>query len=359
MNKIAKILLVLVSSLSISVSAIAGELTVTGSAKASYSIGGEGRDDNKGFGITNEIGLGATGELDNGFTWSYAIALDPSGVSGTAGSTAGTAVNDDQSLTLTTPYGTVGMFITAGGLSGEHGAGIGAVGTGDDLHSTMSPVYGSDISTYQNVQYHLPAGLLPFGIGAKIGYAPNLTNNDSYAADFKTPGRQDLEEFGDSATHYQVSAAPIAGLSLQADYFETSGGNTPGQKPTAGNISAKYTMGPVTVGYRKNFNDPADTSKDASITNYENDAYGVQFAVNDALSISYYVEKHEARTRAAIATGAAKAVKTSVESEVKYIQAAYNIGGATVGISNADASNSDYTTAQDESATMLTFAVAF
>ena len=352
MNKITKILLVLVSSLSISVSAIAGELSVTGSAKASYSIGGEGRDDNKGFGITNEIGLGATGELDNGYTWSYAIALDPS-------NTTGTANNDDQSLTLTSPYGTVGMFITAGGLSTEHGAGIGAVGTGDDLHSTMSPAYGSDISVYQNVQYHLPAGLLPFGIGAKIGYAPNLANNETYAADFKSNGQQDSEEYGDSATHYQVSAAPIAGLSLQADYFETSGGTTPGQKPTAGNISAKYTMGPVTVGYRKNYSDPALATKDTAVTNYENDAYGVQFAVNDALSISYYVENHEARTRAAIAVAAASAVKTSVESEVKYIQAAYNIGGATVGISNADASNSDYTTGQDESATMLTFAVAF
>ena len=355
MNKITKILLVLVSSLSISVSAIAGELTVTGSAKASYSIGGESQNANKGFGITNEIGLGATGELDNGYKWSYAIALDPSGTA----AEKGRANNDDQSLTLTTPYGTVGMFITAGGLSTEHGAGIGAVGTGDDLHSTMSPSYGSDISAYQNVQYHLPAGLLPFGIGAKIGYAPNMANGETFAADFKSNGQVDAEQYGDSATHYQVSAAPIAGLSLQADYFETSGGNTRGQKPTAGNISAKYTMGPVTVGYRKNFNDPALAAKNTLKTNYENDAYGLQFAVNDALSISYYVEKHEARTRAAIAATAASAVKTSVESEVKYIQAAYNIGGATIGISNADASNSDYTANVDESATMLTFAVAF
>jgi len=352
MNKITKILLVLVSSLSISVSAIAGELTVTGTAKASYTIGGAAKDANKGFGITNEIGLGATGELDNGMTWSYAIALDPS-------NTGGAVNNDDQSLTLSTPYGTVGMFITAGGLSGEHGAGIGAVGTGTDLHTTMTQVYGSDISDYQNVQYHLPAGLLPFGIGAKIGYAPNLTNSTSYAADFKSAGNQDLEQYGNSATHYQVSAAPIDGLTVSADYFETSGGWTKGQKPTAGNISAKYTMGPVSVGYRKNYSDAAIEAK-VGATNYEGNAMGVQFAVNDALSLSYYVEKLERRTRANIVLGATTAVKTTAESEIKYLQAAYNIGGATIGISNADASNSDYsTTANDESTTLVTFAVAF
>ena len=352
MNKITKILLVLVSSLSISVSAIAGELTVTGSAKANYSIGGTDKNANKGFGITNEIGLGATGELDNGFTWSYAIALDPQAA-------AGVAWNDDQSLAVTTPYGTVGVFITAGGLSGEHGAGIGAVGTGTDLHSTMAQKYGSDISDYQNVQYHLPAGLLPFGIGAKIGYAPNLAMTVDYAADFKSSGLQNSEEFGDSATHYQVSAAPIAGLTLQADYFETTGGNTKGQKPTAGNISAKYTMGPVSVGYRKNYSDAAITAK-VGVTNYEGNAMGVQFAVNDALSLSYYVEKLERRTRANIVDTATSAVKTTAESEIKYLQAAYNIGGATIGISNADASNSEYsTTANDESTTMVTFAVAF
>lgn len=351
MNKITKILLVLVSSLSISVSAIAGELTVTGSANANYSIGGADKNANKGFGIENDIGLGATGELDNGFTWSYAITLEPQSTL--------VVNNADQSITVGTPYGTVGMFITAGGLSGEHGAGIGAVGTGTDLHSTMTHVFGDDISNYQNVQYHLPAGLLPLGIGAKIGYAPNLSNGTALASDFKSSGTQATEEFGDSATHYQVSAAPIDGLKLQADYFETSGGNTPGQKPTAGNISAKYTMGPVSVGYRKNYSDKGLTAK-VGATNYEGNAMGVQFAVNDALSLSYYVEKLEARTRANIVATARSAVKTTAESEIKYLQAAYNIGGATIGISNADASNSDYsTTANDESTTMVTFAVAF
>ena len=62
-------------------------------------------------------------------------------------------------------------------------------------------------------------------------------------------------------------------------------------------------MGPVSVGYRKNYSDAALTDK-RGVTNYEGNAMGVQFAVNDALSLSYYVEKLESRTRANIVDAA-------------------------------------------------------
>ena len=352
MNKLTKILLVVLSTLSISLNAIAGELTVTGTAKASYAIGGADQNANKGLGITNEIGLSASGELDNGYTWSYAIALDPS-------NTSGTVNNDDQALSIVTPYGTVGAFITTGGLSTELGWGAGAVGIGSDYASTMTSVFGNDISDYQNVQYHLPAGLLPLGIVAKVGHAPNLANNETYAADYKTVGNQNSEELGQDATHYQISAAPVAGLTVIADYFETSGARTKGQAPTSGNISAKYTTGPVSIGYRKGYSDVGITAKSTAVTNYDNDAYGIQFAVNDQLSLSYAVEKNTARTRATIVPGATSAVKTSVESELTFIQAAYNIGGATVGIARIEGDDSDYTANKDEAMTLLSIAMAF
>lgn len=352
MNKLTKILLVVLSTLSIAINAIAGELTVTGTAKASYAIGGSDQNAGKALGIANEVGLGATGELDNGMTWSYAIALDTS-------ATDNVVDQDDQSLTLTTPYGTIGAFITAGGLSTEHSWGIGAIKTGSDLVSPMTSGFGSDVSTYSNFQYHSPAGLLPFGIVAKVGYAPNIANNETYAADWLALGNQNSEELGQSASHYQVSAAPVAGLTVTADYFETSGARTKGQAPTSGNISAKYTTGPVSIGYRKGYSDVGITAKSTAVTNYDNDAYGIQFAVNDQLSVSYSVEKTTARTRAAIVNAAAGAVKTEKESTLTHIQAAYNIGGATVGIARVEGDDSDYTTSKDESITLLTLAMAF
>ena len=352
MNKMTKILVVLISVFSLSTSAFAGALSVTGTAKASYNIGGADQNAGKGLGISNEIGLGASGELDNGWTWNYAIALDPA-------ATTGTANNDDQSLTLTTSYGTVGAFITTGGLSTETGWGIGANGVGNDFASVMTAVYGNDISDYHNVQYHTPAGLLPFGATIKVGYAPNMANTTTTAADFKSDGSVNTQELGSSAVHYQVSASPISGLSVGADYFETNDGYTTGQKPTAGNAYAKYTSGPVTVGYRTGFNDVGITAKSAAITNYENVAYGLQVALNDQISVSYSTEKNKKRTRAAIVNSATSAVKTDLESTTNHIQLAYNIGGATVGITNVDASDSDFTAGKNETKTLLTIAMAF
>jgi len=349
MKNITKLVLVLFASSLLSLNAFAGELTVTGTAKASYSMGGADKNASKGIGITNEIGLGATGEWDNGYTWNYAIALDPNA--------GGTIDNDDQTLTLTTPYGTFGAFVSTGGLSTELSYGIGANGIGHDFSSPMTFNYGEDVSSYSNVQYHTPAGLLPFGIAAKVGYVPNLSNSAD-SQDFKAEGTQETTLLGTDASHFQITAAPIDGLTVGGDYFQTDGGSYK-QTPTAGNVFAKYTMGPVTVGIHRGQYDVGLTTKASAVTKYENSSMGVQFAVNEQLSISYQVEKSEAFTYNAIADGASSATKTGVESELKSIQAAYNVGGATVGVTRTEVSKSDYSDPNDEAITLLTLAMAF
>ena len=70
MNKLTKLLFSVISSVAIATSAFAGELTVTGSAKATYTIlsnsGTTGTHGlGKGIGIANEFSLTASGELDN------------------------------------------------------------------------------------------------------------------------------------------------------------------------------------------------------------------------------------------------------------------------------------------------------
>ena len=71
MKNILKTIAVLVSASLISVAAKAGELTVTGSAKASYAMGGGFDNTGKNLGISNELNFTASGEMDNGFTWPY------------------------------------------------------------------------------------------------------------------------------------------------------------------------------------------------------------------------------------------------------------------------------------------------
>ena len=89
MKNIIKTLIVMLSSISLFASANAGELSVSGTAKATYNIE-SGSDNGKGLGITNELNFTASGETDAGYTWSYSMELDP-------GATAGTAT-DDESL---------------------------------------------------------------------------------------------------------------------------------------------------------------------------------------------------------------------------------------------------------------------
>ena len=67
----------------------------------------------------------------------------------------------------------------------------------------------------------------------------------------------------------------------------------------------------------------------------------LEFAVNDAMSVSYSQEKYK-RIDKTMAATATTHTESSVEAEADYIQVAYNIGGATVGIAMVDTDNSDY-----------------
>ena len=352
MKNITKTLLVLVSSFAISFAATAGELTISGAAKASYVIGGANDSQSKGIGVGNELNATASGEMDNGFTWSYSTELDPAD--------GGTATNDDSQLVIGMgSMGTIGFFDSEGGLSQELGYGIGALGTGYDWGSTMTVEAGLDVSSHPNVQYHLPADLLPFGITAKVGYAPNMT--DGQGNSFKNSGPENPQvDTGQNMTGYAVTMAPIDGLKIGADYHHADGYQTSTvQESESGNYFAQYAMGNFKVGYSKGHVAPGLTDKNGAVTQYENTSMGVEFAINDALSVSYNDEEFEATTNVAIAATAASNTKTTVTSEHESIQVAYNLGGATLGLALVEVGNADYTASKDEKKSIFTLAMEF
>ena len=86
---------------------------------------------------------------------------------------------------------------------------------------------------------------------------------------------------------------------------------------------------------------------------------GIQFDVNDAVSVSYNVDESNKNARATVAAGATAGTKTEVEMEQKSIQLAYTTGGATIGVAQAEVSNSDYTEGKDENQTIISLAIAF
>jgi len=182
MKNIIKTLFVMLTSVSLLSSANAGELGVSGTAKATYNIL-TGTHQAKGLGVTNELNFTASGELDNGYTWSYSMELDPADTA-----TSGDAENDDTKLTLTTPYGTVGVFISEGGLDAEDAASQSVYSRPTDSGDPSATVDNYTIDGYNNLQYHLPTDLLPFEVSAKVAYAPGLdaTQNSGNATGVAT-----------------------------------------------------------------------------------------------------------------------------------------------------------------------------
>ena len=362
MKNILKTIAVLVSSSLISLSAVAGELSVTGSATATYVISGGKNNDNKGIGISNELMFSASGELDNGYTWKYHTELDMAD--------GGAASNDDTAIVFgLNDMGTLGIYDAEGGLSTETGYGIGAVGVGQDYANTMTRIgMGTDVSADPHIAYTTPADLLPFGISGSVGYAPNTEDGQGNSAK-STGGSQTVDADGTNATQYRLTAAPIDGLKVGADYYEV--GNdlaTLGQNKNSGHMYAQYAMGNFKVGIFDAFLEPgiatkygtasADTATASNGDRYDFSGYGIEFAVNDAMSVSYSQEKYK-RIDKTMAATATTHTESSVEAEADYIQVAYNIGGATVGIAMVDTDNSDYVDNKEESKTVFSIALEF
>ena len=358
MKKISKLLVgILFSALVISPS-YAGEMTVTGGATATYTIGGDEAGAGKGIGISNELDFSASGELDNGYTWNYQVQLD-------GASTA----NDDTRLEIGTDMGTIGIYVSEGGLSKELGA-AGALGAGFDY---LSPANGAnkftgggfktgyDVDGYANIQYHLPADMLPFGIGAKVGYVPDM--NDTTLASAKDNNSLPASHAtGRTMTAVQLTAAPVDGLSLRGDLVQTGNetGPTGKDEGISANVGADYTIGQLTASYTEGGYQPAvGTATQATVT-YENKFMGVQFDVNDAVSVSYHVDESLRSTRSgSVAAGSTTQTKTDIEMEQESLQLAYTTGGATIGIAQVEVDNSDYTSGKKETQSVVSLAISF
>jgi hypothetical protein len=321
MKNIAKLLVGILFSALVMAPSYAGEMTVTGGATATYSTNGADASAGKNLGISNELDFTASGELDNGYTWTYQVQLD-----------GDNTANDDTKLVIGTDMGTVGFFVTEGGLGSELAHGVGALGVGFDYASPSTFVTHYDVSDYANVQYHTPADLLPFGLSVKLGYVPNM-----------------------SATTQLSAKESDTTLTTQSE-----GRSLNGDDGISANVGAKYTIGQVSVGYTEGgYQAATGAAADDETVYYENKFYGIQFDVNDQLSVSYNIDESEQNTRAAVAVAATTGTKTVIAMEQETLQLAYTVGGATIGISDIEVDNADYTAGKKETQSIISLGISF
>ena len=355
----------MLSSVSLFTSANAGELSVSGTAKATYNILSGKTNKGKGLGITNELNFTAAGELDNGYTWSYSMELDPGATSAateTTGTNTQSAQNDDTKLTLGTPYGTVGVFISEGGLDVEDAASQSVYGRPTDIGDPSSTTDNFTIDSYNNIQYHTPADMLPFGITGKVAYATGL---DAYGSGNNAGGiiTDAAQGMGDNATEYQIKAAPIDGLGIGASYITFNGSGITGttdaqtqQEPESGAYYATYATGPFSAGYSRGHRANIVGSLTAgtgveTVDNYDQQNMSIAYAVSDDLSISY--EKETSEANYVLNTTA------DVEQVSKSLQVAYTMGGMTLAVAHGSYDNNAYVTGDNTDQTLFAVTMAF
>ena len=326
MNKITKIgVSALCGSLAAVASAQAGELSVSGGATATYSSH-EGQVTGNPIGMNSGVTFSGSGELDNGTTFALTITgADQAGYS-------------SGSIAMTTP--------NMGGIkiNGKSG------GTGVDRYDDMMPTAWEEtngtglgtglqtvagVGTQMNIEWTASADMLPegahFGIAFAPGAASGATSNDKGVGG-DSGGIGSGYDITVGSTGLMDGLNVFAGMSTIEQSASVSGAGYDANR-TQYVAGATYAVGSVTVGYQYS-KDNLQNAGIGAASYYQNDAYGVSFAVNDDLTLSYGMHKSNKATNDAAA---------SIELEAQSLQMSYTMGGMSIKFAESSVDNASYT----------------
>jgi outer membrane protein OmpU len=275
----------------VATSAFAGAMTVSGSANLTYTgeTGAEdsstatadsfGQDGGR-WGMSKSISFAGSGEMDNGWTVSLAT---------TFADAASSAVG------ITLDMGDAGTLDYEGGTSSR---GIGKiadmlptadedVANGLDANGTTTggEVSGKVTGGVEGFHYSKAMDMVEIGIGyAPKGGTPNTAGGTSGSG------------AGASTTSAFVKIDPMDGLEIGFGVGEkvaaTAGDNS--QTDDMDTMYATYVYGPVTFGYQVSNTDTYGSAQ----SDDEATRWGVLYAVNDEMSISYQSHENDDSTLA-------------------------------------------------------------
>ena len=335
MNKLTKIGASALCGSLVAVSAAhAGSLSVAGSATATWNKD-EGEVTGNPLGMNSGMTFTGTGELDDGSTVTLTLTQ--------ADQTAYSA----GSITWAIPgIGTLGLDQSGSGLDRLDDmmptAWEETNGTG--LDTGLATVAGVGGST--NIEWTLDSGMLPDGVSAHVAYTPRATGN--FANDKAATGAGTAST--GSGYDIVVQHSGLAdGLNVFAGYSHIDQISVSGVRDddrTQYSIGFTYAVGSVTLGAQISEDDMAATTGTQA---YDNLAYGISFAVNDDLTLSYGA--HEST---------AESVDTAeVDNEAESIQLSYSMGGASIKVAETSVDNAKYSSANDWDGTTVALTLAF
>ena len=255
--------------------ALAGSLVAFSSAQAEWSASGSasmtyvthsgttGDTELSGspFGMNKDITVSGSGELDNGWVVSASHTLDN-----------GSASNSS----LTVNFGAAGTL--------KYNMVDGALGAGK-IDNVMPTAYeeasdgatDSALSQISNGATGFDYTITVEGIEVGIGYAPKAA-----AGAATQGGGVSGSGAGASERSIYAKASPMDGLTIGAGVGEGQNSSSIQNTDDETTMFATYAYGPVTVGYQVTDIDVYSSTSDIDVT-----YYGIAYAVNDDLSISY------------------------------------------------------------------------
>jgi len=339
-NKLTKIgVSALCGSLAAIASAQAGEMSVSGTATATWTKGSQTSTGNP-IGMNSGMTFKGTGELDGGTAVTYTLTH------------ADKAAYSVGSIVMATPgLGTFSIGHATGGL------GLG--GYDDKMPTAWEETWGTGITTSVNLQKGVGSSgtvqwASPEMIGSTIKVAYTPKNDGTQSNDKGTSG--DASASTGSGIDIVLDTKPIEGLNIWVGVSETdrpslqNGVLQDRNDANEANIGATFAMGPITIGAAQTIEFTGNVGS-GEVEYYNNTMYGVSFNVNDDLSLSagrFESQKKVAQTY-------------TPEMELTSFQVAYTLGGASFKLAKTDADNAGYSNANSaqKDATTIAMSLAF
>ncbi len=292
MNTFKKIgLTALAGSLAVS-SAVAGEMSVAGSA----SLGVKNTTKTsagKSWTMGNQLTFSGSGELDNGMNVSLSFVLDQDDDT-TLSETAREENSpfDSHSLTISSDSMGTLVFSGEGGSSAQSAIDTTAAGDAWDNGSGFTAIRASEAGN-NSMMYTLPSIMDDLTI--KASYSPGSAG-------------------GPGATAWHVGYAGVEGLSLDYAVGQTESIGSEQEHTT---MKASYAYSSFTLSYSntESVHDDASVSTDEEIS-----SWNIAYTVSDDLSISYGTETIETESAA-------------IDEEAEKINVSYTTGGVTLSAS--------------------------
>jgi outer membrane protein OmpU len=309
MTNLKKLGLTALAGSLVATSAFAGEMSVSGTAKVSYTSGDTLAVTGNPWSASNALSFSGGGELDNGMSVSVSIATD-------TGSTAFSSSN------MVLDMGDAGKFAVSKEMSSGHGY---------NAYQDKMPTAGEEV-------WDDMAG----EASGRVGMEDNGTisyGNSLAGANFSIAYNKDSATDG-SDKSVGIDYAPMEGLMIFGARADISGGANATNKHTT--FGATYTTMGATIGMQR-----TSLSKAAANSDEDRTHIAASFAVNENLSVSYGMSTVEFEA------------STKTDQEDSGFAASYTMGSMSFSASSNKSDNASGTSGNDDTHKEVSVAFAF